>query len=95
MIAESPTMVFRVLRDVRTPVRASKDDIITAWPGHPQLTLSVLDPEGKAILRSKSMDNDVLFPVLLKWYLDAKVYCIESSEQVLLCGGLPSRLKDE
>lgn len=81
---DRPSIVCRVLRPIADPIVARPDEVLTAWPGHPALTLCVLTPDGETITRSRYLPEGVLYSALLDLFLDGAIRLSHASEQALL-----------
>jgi hypothetical protein len=81
---DAPSIVCRVIRPIVYPIVARPDDVLTAWPGHPELTVCVLTPDGNTIIRSRYLPEGVLYSTLLDLFLDGAILLSTDSERALL-----------
>lgn len=81
----APSIVCRVLRPMLYPIVAERHTILSVWPGHPTMTLSVLSPDCEQLLRFRHHPEGLLYGDLLNLYLDAMIQCVSlESERALL-----------
>lgn len=80
----APSIVCRVIRPFLDPIVARPDEVLTAWPGHPELTLCVLTHDGETIIRSRYLPEGVLYSALLDLFLDGAILLSHESERALL-----------
>ena len=67
------------------PIPARVGDVLTAWPGHPVLTLCVVSPDGRTPLHWCHVPEGRLYGELLHLFLDAKIQALSvASERALL-----------
>lgn len=71
--ADKPTMAFRILRPIRSPLAAQPSDTLVAWPGHPTHTLGVVSPQPRRVLRTLHVPDRQLYRRLFHWYLDGRI----------------------
>jgi hypothetical protein len=81
---DAPSIVCRVIRPIAYPIVARPDEVLVVWPGHPDLTLCVLTPDGETIIRSRYLPEGVLYSTLLDLFLDGAILLSTDSERALL-----------
>jgi hypothetical protein len=80
----APSIVCRVLRPLMSPIVAHPGDVLTAWPGHPRLTLCVLSPDASRVLRAQYVPEGRLYADLLTLFLDAAIDLSDAGQAALL-----------
>lgn len=85
---DAPHIVARVIRPIAKPIVASRNDVVTAWPGHPELSLCVLTADGEKVIRRQYLPERDLYATLLDLFLGGRIRLTAESEQALLSGGL-------
>jgi hypothetical protein len=81
----APSIVCRVVRPILDPIVARPDEVLVVWPGHPDLTLCVLDETSTELIRSRYLPERHLYPALLDRFLDGSIRLPVESERALLC----------
>ena len=84
VMLDAPSIACRVLRSFADPIVAHRGEVLTVWPGHPELTLTILDRDGKP-LRWQHYPELLVYGMMLHLYLDAKIEPLSlASERALL-----------
>lgn len=66
------------------PIVARPGEVLTIWPGHPELTLCVFTPDGETPIRWRHHPEGALYGDLLALYLDAKIRGVSDRDERLL-----------
>lgn len=79
-----PSIVCRVVKDIDDPIMAFPGQVLSAWPGHPHLSLSVLTGDCSRVIRSCYCPERVLYAELLNLFLDGAIRLPVRSQRALL-----------
>jgi hypothetical protein len=78
---DAPSIFCRVTRPMRYPIWADPGDVLAVWPGHPEMTISVLTADAGDIKRAMYRPEGMLYGDLLNLYLDAVMVPVSAQDE--------------